>query len=275
MYFICIYAWIIKKKSEKDLKINNGWFSRWSCQALQQAISLSCLDRKEGEDENKPFFFFLKKRKKLAMPPLPTPNKFYFEKLDKKALFFFFFLKSSEELTVPLFVTSLNLKADTHCSSHLGTICWQRQVLVLVFMGSQSALEHSWSVLIREISPILSHSSQVDQVTCRYGTWPLVQRWHPKSHEPQEYVSRCPGDVVRGFPLLHSACTHLQGMERGFFYIGNRTSQVRKAGGQQHWSPVLGGWVSGGEGIRSLEYMSVFIGSHRKIQTAFLLTTGE
>lgn len=243
MYFICIYAWIIKKKkSEKDLKINNGWFSRWSCQALQQAISLSCLDRKEGEDENKPFFF-LKKKKKACHASPPPPINFILRSWTRKHCFFF--LKSSEELTVPLFVTSLNLEADTHCSSHLGTICWQRQVLVLVFMGSQSALEHSWSVLIREISPILSHSSQVDQVTCRYGARPLVQRWHPKSHEPQEYVSRCPGDVVRGFPLLHSACTHLQGMERGFFYIGNRTSQVRKAEGQQHWRPVLGRWVSG------------------------------
>lgn len=90
MYFICIYAWIIKKKkSEKDLKINNGWFSRWSCQALQQAISLSCLDRKEGEDENKPFFF-LKKKKKACHASPPPPINFILRSWTRKHCFFFF-----------------------------------------------------------------------------------------------------------------------------------------------------------------------------------------
>lgn len=62
----------------------------------------------------------------------------------------------------------------------------------------------------------------------------LIQRWHNKDHEPQAYASRCPGHSVMGFPILHRACTYLQGMERGFVYISHGTSEIKKAEGQQH-----------------------------------------
>lgn len=42
-------------------------------------------------------------------------------------------------------------------------------------MGSQSALEHSQSFLVRETTHILSHSSQVDQATCGYRARPLFR----------------------------------------------------------------------------------------------------
>lgn len=82
----------------------------YSCQVFQQASSLSCLDRKR------------KTNLSFENPPphqhCPTIN-FILRNWTRKHCCDFFF-ESSEELTVPLFMTSLNLEADTHCSSHLG-----------------------------------------------------------------------------------------------------------------------------------------------------------
>lgn len=101
-------------------------------------------------------------------------------------------------------------------------------------MGSQSALEHSQSLLVRETTQILSHSSQVDQATCGYRARSLFKDGTIRTMSLIVYASRCPGHSVMGFPILHRACTYLQGMERGFVYISHRMSEIKKAEGQQH-----------------------------------------
>lgn len=75
--------------------------------------------------------------------------------------------------------------------------------------------------------------------------------------------------MVRASPFS-TVPAHIYREWKEDFSISATEPEVKKAEDQQHWSPAplrVGGL--GGEGIRGLEYMSVFIGSNREIQTAF------
>lgn len=261
----CLHICVNYKESlRRTPRSTNGWFS-WSCQALQQAIPLSCSDRKEGKMKTTlqtPFSFF----KKSFLPP---HNKLYFEKLDKKTLLLVFFK----------IVWRINCTIICDISELGG---WHSLLLPPGAKSSGSCLTeegprprfYGLPEGLRTFLAILNKRDSTYSLSQFLGRSGHLQwfRWYQKGHKPRVCASRCPGDSVRAFPTLHTACIHYREWREGFSSIGNRTSDVRRAEGQQHCSPY---WVGWGKRASVAWSTSVFIGSNRKNSNCCLLTTGE
>lgn len=238
----------------------------FSYQALQEAVPLSCLDRKMKIN------LFLKS----CLPSAPPHNKLYFQRLDQKTLFFEVIRRT--KCTI---ICDISERGVCYCSSHFGAFCWAKSSGRCLTKEGPCPCLYGLPECPRTFLVIFSkrgHTHSLPQFPSRSGHLQiqgqaLNQRWHHKDRELQEYASRCPGHRVRGFPILHRACAYLQGMERGFVYISRRTCEIKKAEDQQHGSRT--GWVSWGRRHRGLNHTSGFHRKQQENSNCSLLTTGR